>query len=115
MTSDMEPTDKIVNEHTGTQYTVAEIEHSRRIQKSVTPKGTLDWYLKWIGSLIVLVAVAFRSSGVPELQIYDVILSWIGAVLWFMVGFLWKDRAIMILHAVLGIMLFTAILREFFA
>ena len=35
----------------GKEYSVDEIVHSTRIQKSATPKGTIDWYLKWIASV----------------------------------------------------------------
>ena len=59
----------------GKEYTVEEIENSKRIVKSATPKGTLDWYLKWIGSVIFIVAVTVRSTEIPELNSVDLILS----------------------------------------
>jgi len=113
--TELDPTDTIINEPTGTEYTVGEIEHSSRIVKSVTPYYTADWYIKWIASIIVLFAVAIRSSGVPELQIWDIFLSWVGAVMWAVVGFMWKDRAILLLNGVLGLMLFSGLIAEFFA
>jgi hypothetical protein len=113
--TDLDPTETIINEPSGHEYTVAEIENSARIQKSVTPKYTLDWYIKWAGSIIVLFAVGIRSSGIPELLIWDVFLSWLGAAMWCVVGFLWKDRAILLLNGVLALMLFGGLLRELFA
>ena len=113
-TTELDPTDVITNEATGTEYTVAELENSNRIIKSVTPKYTADWYLKWAGSIIVLFAVAIRSAGVPELMIWDMFLSWIGAAMWAIVGFMWKDRAILLLNSVLAIMLFSGLIAEFF-
>ncbi len=113
--SELDPTDIITNEATGAEYTVAEIENSTRIVKSVTPYYTADWYIKWIASIIVLFAVAIRSSGVPELQIWDIFLSWVGAAMWAIVGFMWKDRAILLLNGVLGLMLFSGLIAEFFA
>ena len=112
--SELDPTEVITNEATGTEYTVGEIENSSRIVKSVTPYYTADWYIKWIASIIVLFAVAIRSSGVPELQIWDVFLSWVGAAMWAIVGFMWKDRAILLLNGVLGLMLFSGLIAEFF-
>ncbi|MCP4832638.1 MAG: hypothetical protein GY886_10545 [Gammaproteobacteria bacterium] len=112
--TDLDPTEIITNEATGTEYTVAEIENSSRIVKSVTPYYTADWYIKWIASIIVLFAVAIRSSGVPELQIWDIFLSWVGAAMWALVGFMWKDRAILLLNGVLGLMLFSGLIAEFF-
>ena len=112
--SDLDPSEIITNEATGTEYTVGEIENSTRIVKSVTPYYTADWYIKWIASIIVLFAVAIRSSGVPELMIWDIFLSWIGAGMWAVVGFMWKDRAILLLNGVLGLMLFSGLIAEFF-
>ena len=113
--TDLDPTDVIINEATGTEYTVGEIENSSRIVKSVTPYYTADWYIKWIASIIVLFAVAIRSAGVPELMIWDMFLSWVGAAMWAIVGFMWKDRAILLLNGVLGLMLFSGLIAEFFS
>ena len=113
--TELDPTEVITNEPSGTEYTVGEIENSSRIVKSVTPSYTLDWYIKWIASIIVLFAVAIRSSGVPELMIWDMFLSWIGAAMWALVGFMWKDRAILLLNGVLGLMLFSGLIAEVFS
>jgi hypothetical protein len=107
--------DNVVIEAETGEYTVAEIKHSTRIQKSVTPKGTIDWYIKWAASICALLAVSFRSSGIPELHLWDVALSWLGAVGWAYVGFMWKDRALVLLNGVIGLMLFGALLRLLFA
>ncbi len=40
--------------------------------------------------------------------------SWIGAVGWFVVGFMWKDRALIILNGVIGVILFSGIIKLFF-
>lgn len=69
--------DTIVSDE-GKEYSVEEIKHSSRITKSQTPKGTLDWYLKWVGSIWLIVAIALRSTGIPELQVYDMLLSFAG-------------------------------------
>jgi len=106
---------KILNETTGKEFTVEEITHSNRIQKSVTPKQTLDWYIKWASSITVLSAISIRSTGLPELQIYDMMLSWLGAVGWFVVSFLWKDRALLLLNGVMSIMLAGGILKVLFS
>ena len=45
--------DTIVSDE-GKEYSVEEIKHSNRIIKSATPKGTLDWHLKWIASIWLL-------------------------------------------------------------
>lgn len=78
----------------------------------VTPKGDLSWYIKWIASAFLLSAVMCRSiEEVPK--VYDVILSFAGTSGWAIVGFLWHDRAILSLNAVLTFILGTSILRYF--
>ena len=75
-----------------------ELENSKRIFKSATPKYTLDWYIKWIASAFVLMAMSLR--GVVGLETYDLVLSIVGVSLWLVVSLLWKDRALIILNGV---------------
>jgi len=71
------------------------------------------YYLKWIATVIVLLAVACRSvEEVP--RIYDVVLSWIGTGMWLIVSLAWKDRALILLNAVMSFMLFVSLLRYIF-
>lgn len=93
------------------KFNKEELENSNRIYKSATPKGTIDWYIKWLASIIILCAITIRSAGVPELMIWDMVLSSIGAVGWFIVGFIWKDRAVMVLNGVIAIILFSGIIN----
>jgi len=73
-----------------------ELEKSKRIFKSATPKYTLDWYIKWIASFFVLGAMSIR--GVEEFALLDLQLSIVGIFLWLIVSFLWKDRALIMLN-----------------
>ena len=71
------------------------------------------YYLKWIATIIVLLAVACRSvEEVP--RIYDVVLSWVGTGMWLIVSLAWKDRALILLNAVMSFMLFVSLLRYIF-
>ena len=79
------------------EFTKEELENSKRIYKSATPKYTADWYLKWISSVIVLCAMSIR--GVPELIFYDLILSVVGIFGWLIVSFMWRDRALILLNS----------------
>ena len=74
------------------KYTEEEIQNSKRIFKSATPKYTLDWYLKWVSSFFILSAISVRSSNVPELQWVDQTLSLIGIFGWSIVSFLCSQR-----------------------
>jgi len=46
---------------TDKQFAPEELEQSKRIFKSATPKYTADWYLKWISSVFVLAAMSIRG------------------------------------------------------
>ena len=62
------------------KFSQEELENSKRIFKSATPKYTVDWYLKWISSVFVLAAMSIR--GMEGLQFYDLVLSIIGIFGW---------------------------------
>ena len=79
-------------------FTQEELENSKRIQKSATPKYTVDWYVKWIASIFILAALSMR--GLEGLQIYDLVCSIIGIGLWLWVSIVWKDRALVMLNGV---------------
>ncbi len=79
-----------------TKFDKKELENSKRIFKSATPKYTADWYVKWIASVFVLMAISIR--GVEGLQFYDLCLSLIGITLWLWVSIIWKDRALIMLN-----------------
>ena len=80
-----------------------ELANSNRMQKSVTPKQDLSWYIKWIASVFIIISMSIR--GVDGLQFYDILLSLVGVTGWMVVGLLWKDRAIILINGV-GIIFF---------
>ena len=75
-----------------------ELKYSKRWFKSATPKYTPDWYIKWVSSVFILIAMSMR--GVEGLQLYDLILSIIGITGWLVVAALWEDRALIMLNSV---------------
>ena len=79
------------------KYTKEEVQNSKRIFKSATPKQTLDWYIKWVASTFVLAGMSMR--GLEGFQFYDLIFSLTGISLWLWVSILWNDRALIILNA----------------
>jgi len=80
------------------KFTQEELKNSKRIQKSATPKYTVDWYVKWIASVFILAALSLR--GLEGLQVYDLVFSIIGIALWLWVSIVWKDRALVMLNGV---------------
>ena len=81
-----------------TKFDKKELENSKRIFKSATPKYTADWFIKWVASAFILVAMSVR--GVEGMQLYDLYLSIIGIFLWLIVSVIWKDRALILLNGV---------------
>lgn len=51
--------------------------------------------VKWIATAVQLVGYALTGLNVVPWNIFAFI---IGIVLWFLVGVMWKDRAIMVVH-----------------
>lgn len=81
-----------------TDFSKEELKNSKRIFKSATPKYTLDWYIKWVASIIVLTAMSLR--GIEGMQLWDLMLSILGIFLWLIVSIIWKDRALVLLNGV---------------
>lgn len=63
---------------------------------------TLDWYVKWVASITLLIGMSVR--GVEGLHMYDLTFSTIGITLWLWVSILWQDRALIIVNTV-GVLL----------
>lgn len=71
------------------------------------------YYLKWIATFVIITAVACRS--VEEIpRIFDVVFSLMGTAMWLVVSLAWKDRALILLNAVMSFMLLVALLRYIF-
>ena len=54
--------------------------NSTRVFKKITPKFDLSWYVKWVASIIILVAVCFRSAG--GFHMFDLYFSFTGTIGW---------------------------------
>lgn len=52
-------------------------------------------YVKWLATIIQLIGYGLTGMGVTPWNIY---LFFAGIFLWFAVGFMWKDKAIMVVH-----------------
>ena len=67
-----------------------------KIQK-LTPTHTLDWYIKWVASLVLIVGVILTSNNVFPANLIFHALGMFG---WFIVGIRWNDRALIVINAV---------------
>ena len=93
------------------KFSKEELENSKRIYKSATPKLTFDWYIKWVSSVLLILAMFAR--GFEELKLVDLIFSTVGCAGWLVVSLIWKDRALIILNSLAVFVLGSGIVRYF--
>ena len=86
--------------------------NSSRVFKKITPKGDLSWYIKWVSVVLILVATSARATG--TLPHVDLWFGLFGTVGWFVVGYLWHDRALILLNGVLVTLIFTGLLNYYY-
>ena len=75
-----------------------------------TKERGLDWYMKWISTVLILSSVAFRSAG-PEYRAWDITLGFIATCGWTTVSIMWNDRALILLNGVMGAMLGSTLIQ----
>lgn len=102
--------EEVITTADGRTYTVAQLRSSH----SITPSSNITWYIKWISSIIILVAVIIRAAGIPELHWIDVVCSWAGAFGWLIVGMIWRDRSLILLNGVISAILFLGLIKIIF-
>ena len=51
--------------------------------------------VKWVATIIQLIGYGLTGMNITP---WNVLAFVVGIVLWFIVGFMWKDRAIMVVH-----------------
>jgi hypothetical protein len=86
--------------------------NSSRVFKKITPKGDLSWYIKWVSVVLILVATSARATGtLPHVDLWFGLFGTIG---WFVVGYLWHDRALILLNGVLVTLIFTGLLNYYY-
>ena len=86
--------------------------NSSRVIKKVTPRGDLSWYVKWVSVFFILVATAARGVGtIPHVDMWFGLFGTMG---WAWVGYLWHDRALLFLNAVLVTLLIMGLMNYYF-
>jgi hypothetical protein len=65
--------------------------------KTVTPTHTIDWYIKWVSSVILMVGMVLAAN---NLFPWNVIVQCLGIAGWLIVSVMWNDRALIIVNAV---------------
>jgi|TARA_R110000824_G_scaffold244747_1_gene433686 hypothetical protein len=73
-------------------------ENSKMKRAKITPAHGPSWYLKWLATIVILIGAAFNSLEIVPVNFYFMLT---GTGLWFIVGMLWFDRALITLNAVI--------------
>ena len=58
---------------------------------------TIDWYIKWVSSIILMVGMILAAN---NLFPWNVLVQAIGIAGWLIVSIMWNDRALMLVNAV---------------
>ena len=65
--------------------------------KKQTPTHTVDWYIKWVSSIILLLGMLLHTHNIFPLNL---IVHLIGVSGWMVVSIIWNDRALIVINAV---------------
>jgi len=75
-----------------------------------TPTHTLDWYIKWIASVVLVVGVILTSNNIYPLNLMVHALGMFG---WFIVAIIWNDRALLVINAVSLVLLLNGLVSYY--
>ena len=75
-----------------------------------TPTYSLDWYIKWIASIILVGGVILTSNNIYPLNL---IVHAIGMFGWFIVAIIWNDRALLVINAVSLVLLINGLVSYY--
>ena len=63
----------------------------------LTPIYTRDWYIKWVSSFLLIIALLFTSN---EVYPINLVFHGIGLLGWLIVGIMWVDRSLIVLNSI---------------
>ena len=75
-----------------------------------TPTYTLDWYIKWIASIILIVGVILTSNNIYP---FNLMVHALGMFGWFIVAIIWNDRALLVINAVSLVLLINGLVSYY--
>ena len=78
------------------------------MKNKLTPTHTLDWYVKWVGTIFLLTGMVLTSQ---NLFPYNLMFTVIGEICWFTVAFMWGDRALLVLTSVATFILASGLIQ----
>lgn len=76
----------------------------------ISKEYTLDWYIKWFASVMILISIAFRAA--DGYATWDLAFGTVGVIGWLIVSIIWRDRALILLNGVSLMMLLVGLLNH---
>ena len=67
------------------------------MKSKVTPTHTKDWYIKWVATVFIISGMVATSQ---NLYPYNLFITIIGEVGWFIVALIWNDRALIVVTVI---------------
>ena len=92
--------------------TEEQFERRKKWVKSITPKGDVSWYVKWIASVFIIFGMMMTSLDVSFYPM-NLYFHFIGVSGWFVVGFLWHDRSLIVVNGIAMTIFAMGILKTF--
>ena len=92
--------------------TEEQLQRSKKWIKSITPKGDISWYIKWVASVFIIFGMMMTSLDVSFFPT-NLYFHLIGVSGWFIVGFLWHDRSLIVVNAIAMVIFTMGILKTF--
>ena len=74
------------------------------------PLYTLDWYIKWFSSVVLMIGMLLTSNNIYPVNLY---FHFVGIAGWMIVGMLWNDRALMVINSFALATIATSLFRIF--
>ena len=69
--------------------------HNGKTIVTRTPLHTLDWYIKWFSSIVLMVGILLTANNIYPLNLY---FHFVGIGGWLIVGILWNDRSLIVVN-----------------
>ncbi len=60
-----------------------------------TPLHTIDWYIKWFSSIVLMAGILLTANNIYPLNLY---FHFVGIGGWLIVGILWNDRSLIVVN-----------------
>ena len=75
-----------------------------------TPLHTVDWYIKWVASVVLLIGMLLTANQVHPLNLCVTLSGCIG---WLIVAILWNDRSLIFTNTVAITILTNGLIKHF--